>query len=347
MLLIKPELIANLQTGGLDEVKTALGQALMLEHATIPPYLYALYSLDPARNGEIADLIQSVVVEEMLHMTLVCNILNALGGTPVLDQPSVIPTYPGPLPGGVEDQLTVGLTPFTIDLVHNVFMVIEEPENPLNFPVLAAIVEPPQTIGQFYEAIKEKIGDLGDSYFSSTPRNQVGPDLMDEAVIVTSVATAVQAIETIVEQGEGTKASPAEVVGGDFAHYYRFAEVYHGKRLIKNPDCNPATPPDKRYVYGGASIPFDATGVYPVPANPTVSLYPDGSAARRAFDTFNYTYTNLLGTLHLVFNGQPDRLDAAIGLMFSLKQQAKDMMSGIGTNGTNVGPSFTYQPVNP
>src|SRR6476661_7371680 len=119
MLLVKQELIANVRAGGVDEVRTALGQALMLEHATIPPYLYALYSLDPAKNGEIADLIQSVVVEEMLHMTLVCNILNALGGTPVLDQPSVIPAYPGPLPGGVEDRLTVDLAPFTISLVEN------------------------------------------------------------------------------------------------------------------------------------------------------------------------------------------------------------------------------------
>ncbi len=56
----------------LAAVQAALQAAIQLEHATIPPYLYALYSLDPARNGAIADIIQGVVVEEMLHMTACC-----------------------------------------------------------------------------------------------------------------------------------------------------------------------------------------------------------------------------------------------------------------------------------
>src|SRR5687768_17335339 len=110
----------------------------------------------------------------MLHMTLVCNVLNALGGSPVLDRPSAIPTYPAPPPGGIEDQLAVGLAPFSLDLVAKVFMVIEEPEHPLNFPVLPAVAEEPQTIGQFYGLIKQKIAELGDGAFSATPRNQVG-----------------------------------------------------------------------------------------------------------------------------------------------------------------------------
>jgi hypothetical protein len=347
MIRIKPELFAALEVGDKDAVITALKQAIELEHSTIPPYLYALYSLVPGKNNAIAHIIASVVIEEMLHMTLACNILNALGGEPEMDQPSFIPTYPGPLPGSVETGLIVGLAPFTRDLVHDIFMAIEQPETPLDFPVGMAAAEQPLTIGMYYAQIKEKIVALGDGAFAPTPRNQIGPDLMDESVVVTNVQTAGQAIDVIVEQGEGTSALPLEVVGDDYAHYYRFAEVYYGKKLIPNPDAGPTTPPDKQYLYGGDPVPFDETGVYAVPTNPTAAGYPAGSAARQACDTFNYNYTNLLKTLHTAFTGQPDQLDAAIGLMESLKQQAKEMMSGASTGGANVGPTFEYQPTNP
>src|SRR5262249_23580732 len=146
---------------------------------------------------------------------------------------------------------------------------------------------------------------------------------------------------------EGTSVSPLEMVGQDYAHYYRFAEVYHGKKLIPNPAANNDTRPDQRYIYGGDPVPFDPTGVYPVPTNPKAARYPEHSAARLACDTFNYTYTGLLKTLHTAFNGQPDQIVAAIGLMMSLKQQAKDMAAGNTAGGAHVGPSFEYQPLNP
>src|SRR4051794_9401049 len=207
MIRLKAELFAELATGGKDAVQAALQKAIQLEHATIPPYLYALYSLDSSKNGNIARMIQSVVIEEMLHMTLACNILNALGGDPVLDDPTLLP-YPKALPGAVEGDLTVHLEPFSLDLVQRTFMKIEEPENPLLFPVAAALAEEPITIGQFYTEIKNQIIALGDAAFSSTARNQITPDLMDDAIVVTNVDTASQAIDTIVEQGEGTPQSP-------------------------------------------------------------------------------------------------------------------------------------------
>jgi hypothetical protein len=346
MIRIKQELFQALEAGDKASVIVALQQAVKLEHSTIPPYLYALYSLAPGSNDQIAAIVESVVVEEMLHMTLACNILNALGGSPQIDTPQFIPEYPGPLPGSVESGLIVGLAPLSIDLVHDVFMTIEEPEHPLEFPTLLETSEP-KTIGQFYTAIKEKIIALGDGAFSSTPRNQIGPEIMYESVVVTNVATACQAIDTIVEQGEGTSTSPEEVVGDDYAHYYRFTEIYHGKHLIPNPDAGPSTRPDQRYIYSGPPLPFDPSTVYAVPTNPKAANYLAGSAARTACDTFNYTYTSLLKVLHSMFNGQPQLFNSALGLMMSLKQQAKDMMSGTSTGGTSVGPSFEYQPVNP
>jgi hypothetical protein len=346
MIQLQPQLFRALESGGVLAVQNALQNAIKLEHATIPVYLYALYSLDPARNPAIAQIVTSVVIEEMLHMTLACNILNALGGSPEIDTPGFIPTYPGPLPGGVESGLKVHLRPFSHDQLAD-FMTIEEPEDPLHFPVLPTrALQPPQTIGQFYGEIKRQIDLLPAGAFSTTPRNQVGPTQMEGSIVVTDKATAGLAIDTIVEQGEGTRESPLEAATGvQMAHYYRFAEVYNGRQLIANPAATPATPPDQRYVYGGDPITVDPAGIYPVPSDPLASKYAAGSAARRACDTFNYTYTNLLKSLHATFNGQPGQLDSAIGLMMSLAQQAGDMMSGSNPSGVNVGPSFEYQPV--
>src|SRR6185503_8396851 len=65
-----------------------LQHALNLELWTIPLYLTALYSIKDLKKlkheqyPEAAKLIFSVVVQEMLHVELVCNISNALGFSP-------------------------------------------------------------------------------------------------------------------------------------------------------------------------------------------------------------------------------------------------------------------------
>jgi hypothetical protein len=346
VIQVRAELAAGLDSGEVDPVRAALQTAIELEHSTIPPYLYALYSLMPGANDGVAAIIESIVVEEMLHLTLAANVLNALGGSPVLDRGDLVPRYPGPLPGSVEGGLVVGLAPCSLAVVHDVFMVIEEPDDPLEFPAALAAAEGPLTIGQFYERIKDSITLAGDAVFTGDRHRQIGPGQLHRSVVVTDVASARRAIDTIVDQGEGTRTEPLEVVGADFAHYYRFAEIYHGRRLVPNPAAGPQTPPDERYLYGGDPIPFDPAGVFPVPTNPDAAGYPSGGAAQQANQNFNYTYTNLLKVLHASLNGAPRRLDAAIGLMMSLEQQAKDMVSGSLVGGECVGPTFQYQPVN-
>ena len=73
----------------LDDLRTHLQWAIEIEHRIIPPYLCALYSIKPGRNREASEAITSVFIEEMLHMTLAANVLNAIGGAPVLDQPGL------------------------------------------------------------------------------------------------------------------------------------------------------------------------------------------------------------------------------------------------------------------
>jgi rubrerythrin len=334
---------------GLDTpagLRRALQQALMLEHATIPTYLYALYSLQAGRNGEIRRLITSIVIEEMSHMALAANLLNAIGGSPRIDAPEFLPTYPGPLPGGVEDQLVVGLEPFSLDVVERVFMAIEEPEEPLEFRTPAAdAVALRRTIGDFYRTIAREIETLGESTFTGDRARQLTrftPSV--DLIAVTDVTSAQRAIEMIVEQGEGTSRSPLDPEH-EPGHYYRFAEIFHGKRLIRNPQAPLGAPLDEQFIYGGDLIPFDATGVWRLVANPRLSDYPDGSRARFACNAFNYTYTSLLRTLHAVFNGTPHRVRSAVGLMESLKAQAIALTALTLADGSHPGPSFEYQPV--
>jgi rubrerythrin len=340
MIKLKYELMANLKQGGVDAVKDALQQAIELEHSTIPLYLYALYSLDPKINGEIAAIIKSVVIEEMLHLTLAANVLNALGGSPVLDAPGFIPTYPGPLPGGVEDQLQqVQLAPFSFEQL-NVFLTIEEPEKPIIIPeALFAAAATPVTIGSYYRRIMTEIQNIDDSEFAQAPRNQIGPDAIDGSIVVVDKTSAIKALEIIIDQGEGTPQTPLEMGSDEPAHFYRFQQILKKKKLIPAPG---KTPP---WVFGGAPISLDPKGVYNVPINPSRQNYT--GAQLFACDTFNYTYTNLLKSLHTALNGSPSELDNAIGLMMALKTQAKAMMSGYPDPNVVTGPTFEYQPTNP
>ena len=347
MILLKSQVLDRVKAAGSGrDLWPALQQAIELEHATIPPYLYALYSLNWSKNAEIAAIIQSVVIEEMLHMTLSSNVLNALGGSPAIGQAGFIPTYPGPLPGGVEQGLIVHLAPFSMAQLQT-FLDIEQPEDPLNFPMAKAVAPgEPITIGQFYTAISDAIGLLGEDAFVDPPRNQVGPDVMYGSIVVTDVASAQAAIALIIEQGEGTSKSPEEAAGSDVpAHYYRFMQIQKGKLLVP-------VPPPVNYAYAGAPVPFDPAGVYAVQTDPTSAGYaqPPGSPIQQfANANFNYTYTSLLLALNSLFNGvnTQAQFDTALGLMMSLKGQAKAMMAGIPNCAVFTGPSFEYQPVNP
>ncbi len=68
--------------GTLAELRDHLQYAIGLELTTIPAYLCALYTIVPGANTAAYEVIESVVLEEMLHMALAANVLNAIGGAP-------------------------------------------------------------------------------------------------------------------------------------------------------------------------------------------------------------------------------------------------------------------------
>ena len=320
-------------------VHAALQRAIELEHATIPAYLYAYYSLDTERNARAAGILKSVAIEEMGHMVMAANILTALGGHPAISTPRFVPTYPGPLPGGVEGQLVVGLR--RLDRAQlAAFITLEEPRHHLaDAPSDEAVGS--VTIGEFYLAIAAAIRALGDGAFSGHPSHQVGPDLMYGAVIVTDVESALASIEVIVEQGEGTGASPLEVAGfggNDVAHYYRLMEIYEGRTLRADPSA-----PDG-FTYSGDPVPLDLEGVHALPDNPTAASYPTGSSVARLNDEFNLTYTRLLEVLHHLLNATVTgpAFGAAVGLMEQLDSQARLLVAEGVAAGIAAGPTFEY-----
>jgi hypothetical protein len=343
MILLSKQLLDDLERPG--GVQRALQKAIELEHATLPAYLYSLYSLGDS-NVEIAGLMLSVIMEEMLHFAIACNTLNAIGGSPDIDKPDFIPIYPGHLPGGVDESLCVHLRRFSKEHVHKTFMSIEEPEDPLHFPLLAVADTNHVTIGEYYTRIEKRIADLGEGIFTGDPGRQVvGGFPPDEIFPITGVASATKGIELIKQQGEGTTTSPLDPEK-QLAHYYRFAEIWHGNQLVRVKDAPPGTPDDQKLNYDGPPIPFDEAKVLPIVDDPKSSKYPPTSQAHYLNDNFNYAYTSLLKALHRTFNGHPSELDSAIAVMHSMRELAMEMMTVPFANGENAGPSFEYQPVN-
>jgi hypothetical protein len=128
-------------------------------------------------------MLRSVVQEEMTHMGLAANLLNAVGGSPVIARPGFVPAYPGPLPGKVGGDLEARLDRLSLDLVENVFMRIEEPEDPLVFRSESAAETGPLTIGEFYAAIADQLRAVGSAALVGDPARQVTHELGQEGLI--------------------------------------------------------------------------------------------------------------------------------------------------------------------
>lgn len=328
----------------LESLREHLQWAIELEHCTVPPYLCALYSLDSGRNREAAEVICSVLVEEMLHMTLAANLLNAVGGEPRLDTPRMLPGYPRSLPHS-DRSLQIPLLPFGPEALE-VFLKIEQPAA----PCAPAESDGYETIGQFYDAIRvglrELCAVLGEAkVFCGDPARQISEAPFPEGSVIAIVdlATALAALDEIVEQGEG--ADHGQVWDGDrdvyhpeceqVAHYFRFQELKLGRRYRRGdtPQSGPT----------GGAIAIDWSGVRPMRSNPRTSDHAPGSSIRNAQEQFNNSYCGLLRSLEQAFNGKPEMLETSITTMYRLKSLAQALMKMPTEDGTTTaGPTFEY-----
>ncbi len=220
-----------------DELREHLALAMRVELSTIPPYLYAMYSIEDPRS-EAARLILSIVAEEMLHVALAANLLAAVGGKPDFLDPALQPTHPGLL-AHHRPALPLHLAPASVALVRSTFMVIERP----GAAGAAPEAEGYHSLGQFYAAVEsaiERLSAEGPLFVAGSESRQLAGhhfygavefDAADsgDLVLVTDVASARAAIEVIVHQGEGLGehrwADPAHQ---ELTHYAKLARIADG-----------------------------------------------------------------------------------------------------------------------
>jgi hypothetical protein len=328
--------------------------ALQLEHATIPPYLTALYSIRPGTNSDAYRIIRVVAVEEMLHLTLTANMLNAVGGSPDLTAPGFVPDYPAFLPDG-ETDFQVSRQRFSREWVQNVLQIERPRKTPgeqhrlvhRNVPKarrLLAVPDQPSmqyySIGEFYAEIGRGFQylrrEMGDALFSGDPSRQVTKEYFYSGggalITVTDLASAEAAIRLISEQGEGYDGGIYDSQR-ELAHYYRFEQLLLGRYYLAG---------DKPGQPTGPSLSVDWDASYLIKQDAHLADYPVGSELSDAAVAFNRAYANFLRLLTEAFTGRSDLMIEAVTVMFQLRDLMTQLVHNPipGLDGVNAAPTF-------
>ena len=325
------ELRALRATDDNDCILRAAQSAITLEYATIPPYLTAMWSIKETRDP-VRETLRSIVLEEMLHMGLVCNLLSGLGGYP--DFTTVVPTYPGQLPANVQPDLIVKLTRLTCAQLAN-FMTIEYPSSE---PIGVSETGMATTIGEFYEQLILAIERVNPSLSTEKQRHLwIGSNELFE---LRDLADVRRAIDTIRKQGEGSAESPEEAEG-QLAHFYQFREVFVGCKFVHDERSNTWSHcgeiVELPEVWPMADIPL---GGYTMIQDPQVA---------RLLESFDDTYSRMLRELERVWQdpnapfGTRDAGDPIL-TMLALESEAVALMQKVRPDRRgNYGPCFRYR----
>lgn len=307
-----------------EELRSHVALATKVELSTIPPYLYAMYSIKD-QDSVSAKLIASVVVEEMLHVCLTANLTLAIGGEPAFGYES-IPRYPSLLAHHTPS-LLLELTACTPDVVREIFMTIESPRAP-GAPPEDDFFE---TLGQFYAALENAVDDLDERFGlfdNHQPERQLsdpsfyGPVLYDAEdsgglLLVHDGASADEALEIIIHQGEGlTTERWADPDHQELTHYYKFERIADGTAPIGP--------------------------VWPVPDNPRTADFPEG--LQRVSNLFNALYGLVFVTMRDLYSGTQDQ-GMLIGRLYTLMSDclaktALYLVSQPLDGETNAAPTF-------
>jgi hypothetical protein len=335
-----------------EEVVYLLGQACEIEHGLMCEYLYAQFSLkrgpgEGLTSGQLARLqtwetaLINVIKQEMLHLALSTNILTALGAAPHFERPN-FPILSRWYPSGVQ----IALVPFGERALRH-FIYLERPEGMVlddaaGFeaarrarPVtagdrpLVAVPEEWRTVGHLYRGIEAGLTHLCRRYgeeavFIGPPQAQAVTDIFEwpELVAVTDLASARQAIEVIVEQGEGAR--------GDWtrSHFGTFVGILEDLLAMQaaDPAFNPARPVEPAF----ARLPPDVE---------SGTLIEDPITARVA-DLFTGLYELALQVLsrYYIHHGE------TAAELDTLARTAKHLMNWVMRE---LGPVLTTLPVGP
>jgi Ferritin-like len=310
-----------------EQLWSLLVEAAQFEHLIMCQYLYACFSLktdpDEGLTAEQADavarwqeVLTGIAIEEMLHLSLVMNVMTAIGAGPSLSRPN-FPRHSDFLPPGVE----FALLPFGGDsLTH--FLYLERPEgmervdaaefvpaapppDPVAGPEVMPRVQGFLTAGDLYRGIEQGLSDLAarlgeQVLFVGEPRAQATPDRFryPQLIAVTDLASACAALDEIIEQGEGAR--------GDWrpAHYGRFLGIWEEYQQLREQD--PFFEPARPVLPAFTQQPYDIAQPQPQPTDPIT---------REVAELFNLSYEVLLQVLTRFFthtDETDEQLDALV-----------------------------------
>src|SRR5204862_4180219 len=189
----------------------------------------------------------------------------------------------------------------------------------VNHPRLTPMGRDYDTVGEFYERIEadlrafvERQGEA--DVFCGDPALQLSPSEVDltGARPVLCLKTALEALNAIIEQGEG---APADVEG---SHFQTFVAIR--QELAALTAANPGFVP---------SHPAAVNPVLRPPANPEGRVWIEDEAAAEAVDLANSAYALMLRLMGYSFSipgPSPEKalaVDLAIGLMQALSKVAE------------------------
>ncbi|MFA6083947.1 ferritin-like protein [Mucilaginibacter sp.] len=319
-------------------LKTALQRAVMLEFATIPIYLSALWSIKDNLHP-VAKSIRNVVQEEMLHLALASNMLASIGGVPKIYDPSENGlSYPTHLPGGVHPELFLELSGLT-DKTLDDFLEIELPQDGVEFgdyPSRTAEAHAEnETIGGLYDAINTEFKSLMPKM---SPDKQVSGPL--SWFVVDNVQKIDSAIHWIKEQGEGSIGNGPQSTGlSKLSHFYRFWEIRKRKKIEQDPATGD--------FFFGREMAFPE--VWPMAVVPPGGYQKENVSPEvwELLERFDHTYSSLIKLLESAWgDGGQAALWKAIEVMFDLEKFALPLMQlPIPGGEGNYGPCFRLIPV--
>ena len=345
-----------------------LTEAAEIEHGVMCCYLFAAFSMKKSVDEGITQeqveiikrwrgVIMQVAIEEMVHMCLACNLLTAIGAAPHVRRPNLPSSNRAYGPG-----FSLEFTPFNRDTMAT-FVFIERPvsqeseftqgENTSlpslssgNFSDIFSSERNYETIGHLYRGVEDGFRYLAQKYgeeglFIGPPESQIIDRYfnMPSLIPVTDLASAIAAIEGIVEQGEGAR------IEDENSHYARFVGLLneYDEILKKDPNFEPG----RRVLKNPYSIyPNDVQDA----ANVSLIEEPVSMDVCNLFDGCYELLIQMMGRLLLGSEESEDQLteiaDITVGFMYDVIGPLGDVITtlpaGPSYPGETVGPSFRF-----
>ncbi|MGO4221747.1 ferritin-like domain-containing protein [Lysobacter sp. TAF61] len=296
-----------------EQLWALLAEAAEIEHHLMCCYLYAAFSLKERTDEDLSEVelgaverwrreILAVSVEEMGHLTIVCNILSALGAPAHLVHQN-FPIPPGYHPAGV----VVKLAPFNRQTLAH-FVYLERPDDAdvqdgegfeppqhysraLGMDRLMTACTDYETVGELYRSVSAGLQRLSESMgerrlFVGNPDHQLDADgaRLPGLKTVRCLKTALEAIDAIVRQGEG-----ADSCTGD-SHYQRFLRI--GREYDALLASRPAFRPARMSAHNPVMRP---------PPTPEGRLWISAEPAAALLDLGNALYNHCLRCVSLAY----------------------------------------------